>query len=110
MHRAFLLSLLFLLAFAAGCRRAATPATSAGVAVGRSAIGQWSVVSVEGKPVPEGSSIDIDYKADGQLSVESKGDGVPPLDQNGLKAALEQMNIGGMIETSQSLRRNHPRG
>jgi len=70
---------------------AAKPATgSAGP--GQFAVGQWSVTAIDGKPIPEGSSISLDYHRDGELVVETTGTDAPSLDKEALKAALNGLH------------------
>ena len=81
----------------AGCGPRSAPAAKTGAVVrGQSVVGQWFVVAINGKPITEGSSINLDYRPDGQLIVEATGADAPPLDKQQLKAALDQMNIAGM--------------
>ncbi len=72
---------LFLIAIAcaactAGCGSNGNPAAKLAVGSGgpgQFAVGQWSVTAIDGKPIPEGSSISLDYRPDGQLVVETAG-------------------------------------
>ena len=66
-------------------------------APGRAAVGQWSVVAIDGKPVPEGSTIGVDYRADGQLMVESAGADAPTLDKEWLRKRLDQLDMSGIF-------------
>ena len=68
-------------------------------ASGRAAVGQWSVVAIDGKAVPEGSAIGVDYRADGRLIVESTGADAPTLDQDWLKKRLDQLDLSGILTT-----------
>ena len=76
---------------AAGCGSrdapAAKPPTGSG-GQGQFAVGHWSVTAIDGKPVPVGSSISLDYRSDGQLVVETTGNDAPSLDKEALKAVL----------------------
>jgi hypothetical protein len=76
---------------AAGCgfrdAPADKPATGSG-APGQLAVGQWSVTAIDGKPIPEGSSVSLDYHRDGELVVETTGNDAPSLDKRALKAVL----------------------
>jgi hypothetical protein len=76
---------------AAGCGSRDAPTAdpvTLGVAPGQFAVGQWSVTSIDGKPIPEGTSISLDYRQDGELVVETTGAAAPSLDKEALKAAL----------------------
>ncbi len=79
---------------AAGCgprdAPAAKPATGSG-GPGKIAVGQWSVTAIDGKPIPEGSSVSLDYRSDGQLIVETTGSDAPSLDKEALKAVLNNL-------------------
>jgi hypothetical protein len=76
---------------AAGCGSKDAPAAKngpGGGGLGQAAVGQWSVIAIDGKPIPEGSSVSLDYRPDGQLVVETTGNGAPSLDKEALKAVL----------------------
>lgn len=57
------------------------------------AVGQWLVTAIDGKPIPEGSSVILDYRSDGQLVVETSGRDTPILDKEALKSVLNGLEI-----------------
>jgi hypothetical protein len=61
--------------------------------------GQWLVVEIDGKKIPEGATITIDYRSDGELSVETSGklDGVPALDKAKLKQYFDNFDTTNII-------------
>lgn len=87
--------------------------------VGPGMAGTWSVTDVDGEPVPEGSSIDIEYRRNGEVLVEEFGrmKTIPPFDKEKLKESFEQLDRAGQrgpnakvqIDESQvSLKRKTP--
>ncbi len=71
---------------------AAKPATSSG-SPSQVAVGQWLVTAIDGKPIPDGSSVSLDYRSDGQLVVETTGNDAPTVDKEALKAVLNGLEI-----------------
>jgi hypothetical protein len=70
-----------------------------GAPPGRAVVGRWDVVAINGKPLPDGSSISVEYRPDGRLIVESTGVDVPALDEGRLKAVLDRLNAPGTFLT-----------
>jgi hypothetical protein len=64
---------------------------------GQAVVGQWLVVAIDGKPIPEGSVMSVDDRPDGQLIVESTGAEAPPLDQAWLKKMLDHLDMAGIF-------------
>lgn len=74
-----------------GCRP--TPPNPPPVVANSAVVGKWAVASIDGKPLPPGTEINVEYKADGKVSVEKTGDSpeVPALDTEELKLAMDQV-------------------
>jgi hypothetical protein len=98
MRRVAMTSLLLMIA---GCGRPSTPAPASQPATaGKSVVGQWVVTSLDGKPIPGGTTITVDYKADGKLVVERTGQDASAvaLDEAKLKTAMDATNqFPGMV-------------
>jgi hypothetical protein len=85
-----------------GCANPAAPApppVPAAAPVASSAVGRWSLLSVDGKPLPKGASLDLEYRPDGELVFDRRGD-APTLDQAKLKQAFDAMAIPGTALTT----------
>jgi hypothetical protein len=92
MARVCTTSAIFVVVVLGGC--GTTPVTSPPPPVVNSAVvGKWAVTSIDGKPVPSGTEINLVYHSDGKVSVETTGDatGVPKMDREELKQALDQI-------------------
>lgn len=76
----------------AGCAEESSDDEGAGMA------GRWSVTAVDGDPIPEGSSIEVKYRRDGEVQVEEFGnmDSVPPLDRDRLKNSMNRLDRSGV--------------
>ena len=59
--------------------------------------GVWSVTEVDGQPVPQGASIDIEYRKDGEVVVEEFGHlkSIPPIDKEKFKASFDKLDRSG---------------
>ena len=70
--------------------------------------GQWLVVEIDGKPIPEGTTITIDYRPDGELSVETSGkpESVPASDKAKLKQYFDNFEITVIIGGNATLKIN----
>ena len=56
--------------------------------------GTWSVTDVDGQPVPQGSSSDVEYRKDGEVIVEEIGrlNSIPPIDKEKFKASFDKLD------------------
>ncbi len=68
--------------------------------------GIWSVTEVDGQPVPQGSSIDIEYRKDGEVVVEEFGHmtSIPPIDKEKFKASFDKLDRSGPHESSAQIK------
>ncbi|HEV3166347.1 MAG TPA: hypothetical protein VGZ22_20140, partial [Isosphaeraceae bacterium] len=76
----------------AGCAKPSPPPPAKAA---KAVVGQWLIMSINGKPIPEGTTVTVDYKPDGRLVVEKAGgDGTVALpDEAKLKAMLDAVNL-----------------
>jgi hypothetical protein len=93
MRRVAVASLLLMIA---GCGRPGAPAPAPQPATaGKSVVGRWVVTSIDGKPIPAGTTITVDYKPDGKLVVERSGTDATAvaLDEAKLKTAMDAASL-----------------
>jgi len=66
---------------------------------------RWSVTAVDGEAVPEGSSIEIGMRRDGEVVVEEIGtlNSIPVLDKEKLKDPMSRLNYAGKEDTSRRI-------